>query len=123
MGEPRRCGFETFSRERCNRVPGDGQDRCGDHRDLDVVRDDERDKFAFWLRREWWFNHGCNEPAALYGDDGEMSCAKCNTDFKREDVYALKGKVLARRIGFAQTEIERETSRTLAAANMTKRTP
>ena len=66
--------------------------------------DAESDKFAYWLRREWWFHHGCNEPVALYGDDGEMQCSKCRTDFKREDIYVLKAKVLGQRIGLAQQQ-------------------
>ena len=37
------------------------------------------------LRYELWVNHGCGF-AALYGDDGEMSCGMCGWDFKRSDV-------------------------------------
>ena len=37
------------------------------------------------LRYELWVNHGCGF-AALYGDDGEMSCGSCGWDFKRSDV-------------------------------------
>lgn len=34
------------------------------------------------LRRMLWLRHGCST-AALYGDDGEMSCNECRVDFKR----------------------------------------
>ena len=34
------------------------------------------------LRRELWLHHGC-PLAALYGDDGEMSCGSCPADFGR----------------------------------------
>lgn len=34
------------------------------------------------LRRMLWLHHGCSV-AALYGDDGEMSCGACRIDFKR----------------------------------------
>ena len=32
------------------------------------------------LRKLLWLRHGCN---GLYGDDGEMQCAKCMLDFRR----------------------------------------
>lgn len=35
------------------------------------------------LRRLLWLRHGCAH-AALYGDDGEMQCANCRIDFKRD---------------------------------------
>lgn len=34
------------------------------------------------LRRLLWLRHGCPF-AALYGDDGEMSCDACRLDFRR----------------------------------------
>ncbi len=34
------------------------------------------------LRRMLWLRHGCN-PAALYGDDGELQCHECMIDFLR----------------------------------------
>lgn len=34
------------------------------------------------LRRLLWIRHGCN-PAALYGDDGELQCHECMIDFLR----------------------------------------
>jgi hypothetical protein len=34
------------------------------------------------LRRLLWLRHGCN-PAALYGDDGELQCHECMIDFLR----------------------------------------
>lgn len=39
-------------------------------------------------REYLWVNHGCSV-ATLYGDDGEMSCAICRTDFKRDPVGKL----------------------------------
>jgi hypothetical protein len=32
------------------------------------------------LRKLLWLRHGCD---GLYGDDGEMQCAKCMIDFRR----------------------------------------
>lgn len=34
------------------------------------------------LRHLLWLRHGCPTDA-LYGDDGELQCAKCGVDFKR----------------------------------------
>lgn len=42
----------------------------------------ERAKLEQSLRMEWWGGHGCHV-AARYGDDGEMQCGSCATDFKR----------------------------------------
>lgn len=36
-----------------------------------------------------WANHGCDDFTALYGDDGEMQCHKCQHDFLREDWVPL----------------------------------
>jgi hypothetical protein len=41
------------------------------------------------LRREWWINHG-HDYHALYGDDGEMQCAACPADFKRQPIAELR---------------------------------
>ena len=46
------------------------------------------------LRREWWMNHG-HPFAALYGDDGEMQCAACPADFKRQSIDELHEYVTA----------------------------
>lgn len=48
------------------------------------------------LRTEWWVNHGCAEHAQ-YGDDGEMQCAECLTDFKRSPLDDLAVHVGQRR--------------------------
>lgn len=40
------------------------------------------------VRAYLWLNHGCPH-SALYGDDGEMQCAKCLTDFKRRGLLEL----------------------------------
>lgn len=49
------------------------------------------------LRREWWLNHG-HDYSAMYGDDGEMQCAACPADFKREPLDELQARVFAQRI-------------------------
>ncbi len=43
------------------------------------------------LRREWAFNHPCS--AALYSDDGELSCGGCMADFRRMDFDELEAHV------------------------------
>jgi hypothetical protein len=55
------------------------------------------------LRFEWWLNHGCEFPC-LYGDDGEMSCNCCMTDFKRHPLEELRGFVHERRVLRAQEQ-------------------
>ena len=40
-------------------------------------------------RRLLWFYHGCSTEH-LYGDDGEMQCAKCLVDFKRWTPQAIE---------------------------------
>lgn len=41
------------------------------------------------LARQWlWVNHGCDF-AALYGDDGEMSCGNCHIDCKRMSIKEI----------------------------------
>lgn len=40
------------------------------------------------FRRQLWLSHGCGV-TSLYGDDGEMSCCKCGTDFKRDDLAKI----------------------------------
>jgi len=44
------------------------------------------------LRMEWWHNHGCL-PVAMYGDDGEMQCGSCLTDFKHTEMDTLGERV------------------------------
>lgn len=64
------------------------------------------------LRYELWVNHGCGF-AALYGDDGEMSCGRCGWDFKRSDVLDtieyVKGARLKRAAALAGAAAEPET--------------
>lgn len=60
------------------------------------------------LRRTLWLNHGC---VALYGDDGEMQCGDCLTDFKREALSELFVKVLYH----AEKVVERETRQRIEA--------
>lgn len=44
------------------------------------------------LRREWWNNHGCLLSSS-YGDDGEMQCGQCTTDFRRMPFDQLEERV------------------------------
>ena len=56
------------------------------------------------LRREWWINHG-HGYLALYGDDGEMQCAACLADFKRQPLEELWPLVILRRQQRAASQI------------------
>ena len=49
------------------------------------------------LRREWWLNH-THPISALYGDDGELQCHACMTDFKRQPIEELHDHVHRLRI-------------------------
>jgi hypothetical protein len=49
------------------------------------------------LRQEWWLHHGCPFHA-LYGDDGEMQCAACGADFKRQPLDELREHVFFIRV-------------------------
>lgn len=42
------------------------------------------------LRGLLWLHHGCQ---GLYGDDGEMQCAACMIDFKRDSVAEIERKL------------------------------
>jgi hypothetical protein len=53
------------------------------------------------LRMEWAFNHGC-KPIAIYGDDGELQCSECFTDFKRLPLCDLRKHVGLARLQAAQ---------------------
>jgi hypothetical protein len=57
------------------------------------------------LRREWALNHGC-DPIALYGDDGELSCAGCITDFRRMAIGDLRSRVTGLRLQRISREYE-----------------
>lgn len=39
------------------------------------------------LRRLLWLRHGCD---GLYGDDGEMQCARCSIDFRRDEPVSIE---------------------------------
>lgn len=41
------------------------------------------------LRKLLWLNHSCTQ-SLLYGDDGEMQCAFCMIDFKRDGVKDIE---------------------------------
>lgn len=69
------------------------------------------------LRREWWLNHG-HPIAALYGDDGEMQCAKCMPfcDYKRmplSDLQAAVEQARAQRLADAVVPEPSESSKRL----------
>lgn len=55
------------------------------------------------LRVEWWLHHGCPS-VALYGDDGELQCSACMTDFKRTPFAELRQVVSERRLQAAAAE-------------------
>jgi restriction alleviation protein Lar len=59
------------------------------------------------LRREWWLNHGCPF-AGVYGDDGEMQCGHCATDFKRDPLEELRARVFNLRLAAADQKEERK---------------
>jgi len=40
------------------------------------------------LRRLLWLYHGHKE--GLYGDDGEMQCAECRLDYKRDNIELIE---------------------------------
>lgn len=50
------------------------------------------------LRMLLWLRHGCPS-SVLYGDDGEMQCAKCLIDFKRATVPEIEASF--ERLGMA----------------------
>jgi hypothetical protein len=46
------------------------------------------------LRRHLWLNHGCNKGTEnLYGDDGEMQCHKCGSDFFRQSLTRIADNI------------------------------
>lgn len=61
------------------------------------------------LRELVWYGHGCSG-AALYGDDGEMQCAECRIDFKRDSVTEIQQRLQARNLqrGAALAALERD---------------
>lgn len=44
------------------------------------------------VREDLWLNHG-HGYNALYGDDGEMQCAKCGLDFKRMELSLIRWRL------------------------------
>lgn len=56
------------------------------------------------LRREWWLNHG-HDFSALYGDDGEMQCALCPADFKRDALDDIRKRTLVLRASNPANEL------------------
>lgn len=49
------------------------------------------------LRELLALGHGC-QVMALYGDDGELQCAECFTDFKRDSVSEIQRKIQRRNL-------------------------
>lgn len=41
------------------------------------------------LRARLWLNHGCEGGGNLYGDEGEMQCHKCGSDFLRQSLACI----------------------------------
>lgn len=44
------------------------------------------------VREEWAFNHQCHS-GSIYGDDGELQCPECKTDFRRMPYNELYERV------------------------------
>lgn len=45
---------------------------------------------AKWLRKQLWLTHDPKHFSSLYGDDGEMQCARCMLDFRRNSIGRIK---------------------------------
>jgi hypothetical protein len=47
------------------------------------------------LRERLWLKHGCADGATeyLYGDDGEMQCKKCGSDFLRQSLTCIADNI------------------------------
>jgi len=52
----------------------------------DKIRELEKENHD--LRDLLWYNHGCDS-RAMYGDEGEMQCNQCLTDFKRDNANTI----------------------------------
>jgi hypothetical protein len=72
-----------------------------------VKRVEQSEGIESALRRELWINHGCPH-MALYGDDGEMQCGGCITDFKRMPIFDLIQKVADQRLTHAGLAIAKK---------------
>ena len=46
------------------------------------------------LRYLLWSCHPCVMPVCRYGDDGEMQCKECRTDFLRDSLETIGGLTL-----------------------------
>ena len=63
------------------------------------------------LRTEWWLWHGCSRSTMhLYGDDGEMQCSLCRTDFKRISMDELHDRVRSGRMEWVARELRRNAA-------------
>jgi hypothetical protein len=56
------------------------------------------------LRRLLWLRHGCGV-SALYGDDGEMQCARCGIDFRRDAVARIEDRFQHRALAAAVAQL------------------
>lgn len=46
------------------------------------------------LRQILWLNHGCRTTIGdLYGDDGEMQCHTCGSDFLRQSLSCIADNI------------------------------
>lgn len=47
------------------------------------------------LRQMLWLNHGCSQTTEyLYGDDGELQCKKCGSDFLRQSISLIAENII-----------------------------
>lgn len=50
----------------------------------DRAIDGDKQREEMTLRRLLWLRHDSEHSGILYGDDGEMQCAACRIDFRRD---------------------------------------
>jgi hypothetical protein len=79
----------SYAREYVKAALEDGDDAVFLLVVSDIVR--AHDTTEHTLRKLLWLHHGCPRHA-LYGDDGEMQCARCGIDFKRRSVDEIEDK-------------------------------
>lgn len=58
-----------------------------EQREIEELKGENRE-----LRVLLWEHH-CKHYRYLYGDDGELQCAKCMLDFKRDDVSDIRAGI------------------------------
>jgi len=89
----------------------------------------ERDEAQERIRNEWAMNHGC-PTGSIYGDDGELSCAACRTDFRRmpfeeleKQVFVLRSRSLDNQLKLWEQWRDRALKAEAACAEMKARAP